>query len=97
LGIKVNGMLEAGAIFLHSNTSYIFLFSATGSRAKETGAMPLIIDAFIRSHAGEARVLDFEGSMNPGLARFYKSFGSSEVVYLHIKKNTLPLLLRWMK
>ena len=97
LGIKLNGILEAGAVFLRSTHEYVFLFSATGDRAKESGAMAFIIDHFIRSRAGENRMLDFEGSMDPGLARFYKSFGSDEVVYLQIRKNNLPLPLRLLK
>jgi len=96
-GIKFNGALEAGAIFLKSNHEYIFLFSATGKDAKETGAITFLIDHFIKSRAGEKKMLDFEGSMDPGLARFYKSFGSDEVVYLQIRKNNLPLPLRWLK
>jgi len=96
-GIKIDGKLGAGAIFLRSNHEYIFLFSATGERAKENGAMTFIIDNFIKLRAGEKKVLDFEGSMDPGLARFYKSFGSDEVVYLQIRKNNLPLPFRWLK
>ena len=96
-GIRIDGTLEAGAIFLKSNHEYIFLFSATGNRAKETGAMTFIIDHFIKLHAGERKLLDFEGSMDPGLARYYKSFGSDEIVYLQIRKNNLPLPLRWVK
>jgi hypothetical protein len=95
--IRFNGALEAGAIFLKSNHEYVFLFSATGEGAKETGAMSFLVDHFIKSRAGEKKLLDFEGSMDPGLARFYKSFGSDEVVYLQIRKNNLPLPLRWLK
>jgi len=97
LGIEINGKLEAGAIFMQSNHEYIFLFSATSDHAKETGAMTFIIDTFIRSHSSSTLQLDFEGSMDAGLARFYKSFGSEEVVYLQIRKNNLPLLIRWIK
>jgi len=96
-GVMMNGKLEAGAIFLQSNREYIFLFSATGEQAKESGAMTFIIDHFIKSHASSQMKLDFEGSMDPGLARFYKSFGSNEVVYLQIRKNNLPLPVRWLK
>jgi len=96
-GVKLDNHLEAGAIFIRSNHEYIFLFSATGERAKESGSMTYIIDHFIRSRSGEKKVLDFEGSRDPGLARFYKSFGSDEVVYLQIRKNNLPLPLRWLK
>ncbi|MEO8087818.1 MAG: hypothetical protein ABI763_13420 [Bacteroidota bacterium] len=97
VGVMINHNLEAGAVFIKSNYEYIFLFSATGDKAKESGAMAYIIDDFIRSHAGETMQLDFEGSMDSGLARFYKSFGSKEIVYLQIRKNNLPLPLRWLK
>jgi hypothetical protein len=97
IGVRSDGRLEAGAIFIQSNHEYIFLFSATGEKAKETGAMTFIIDHFIQSHAPSSMHLDFEGSVDPGLARFYKSFGSDEVVYLQIRKNNLPLLIRWLK
>ena len=99
MGIKTDDKLEAGAIFLKSDSKsgsrkgeYIFLFSATGDRAKESGAMSMIIDTFIQNHSEENMNLDFEGSMDKGLARFYKSFGSEEVVYLQIRKNRLPYI-----
>jgi hypothetical protein len=97
IGVEHEGKLDAGAIFLRSNHEYIFLFSATGKRGKDTGAMSFIIDRFIRTHCPAPEQLDFEGSMDAGLARFYKSFGSKEVVYLQIRKNNLPLLVQWLK
>lgn len=92
-----NGNLIAGCIFLKSKFSFIFLFSATNKEAKETGAMSLLIDSFIKEHSNEDYLLDFEGSMDINLARFYKSFGSKEVVYLQIQKNNLPVIIRWLK
>ncbi len=98
LGAKTSeGKLCAGAVFLQSDHEYIFLFSATNDSARNSGAMSLIIDYFIRTHVNENGKLDFEGSMDKNLARFYKSFGSSEVVYLQIKKNNLPSYIRWIK
>ena len=89
--------LIAGAVFIKSFHSYIFLFSATNNEAKETGAMSAIIDSFIKDHSKENNYLDFEGSMDKNLARFYKSFCSKEIVYLQIRKNNLPLIIRWLK
>jgi hypothetical protein len=98
LGINnIEGKLIAGAIFLHSSNSYIFLFSSANEEAKEKGAMSFLIDSFIQNHSNENKILDFEGSMNENLSRFYKSFGSKEVVYLQILKNNLPLIIRWLK
>ena len=95
--LNSNGNLIAGCLFLKSRYSYIFLFSAANKEAKETGAMSLLIDSFIKEHSKEDNILDFEGSMDVNLARFYKSFGSKEVVYLQILKNNLPVIIRWLK
>ncbi len=91
------GKLIAGALFLKSFHSYVFLFSATNNEARQNGAMSLILDHFIEQHQYENKVLDFEGSMDKDLARYYKSFGSQEIVYLQIRKNTLPPLIRLLK
>jgi hypothetical protein len=89
--------LIAGALFLKSVHSYIFIFSATSEEGKKNGSMSCIIDSFIKSRCNSNGALDFEGSMDENLSRFYKSFGSQEIVYLQIRKNNLPLLIRWLK
>ncbi len=93
----IKGNLCAGAIFIYSHGQIIFLFSATSSEAKKNGAMSMIIDHVIKSNAGKAMILDFEGSMDPNLARFYKGFASKEAVYLRIRRNNLPKFVRWVK
>lgn len=91
------GELIAGAFFLQSFNNYIFLFSATNQESKQKRAMFLIIDQFIKEHANNAGTLDFEGSNNKNLARFYKGFGSDEFYYLNIKQNSLPAVLKIIK
>lgn len=91
------GNIIAGIILIKTHKGYILLFTALSETGKETGAMSALIAKFIREHAGEKGKLDFEGSMDPGIARFYKSFGSHEIVYLQLKKNGLPLFIRWLK
>lgn len=81
--------LCAGAIFLRSHSHLIFLFSGTSDDARENGAMPMLIDRVISDHANSNMILDFEGSNDPDLARFYKSFGSAVTHYYHWEKNTL--------
>ena len=96
-GIQLQGKLVAGALFLSSGYEHVFLFSATGPEGKKNGAMSLVIDRFIQDHCTKPGVLDFEGSMDKNLSRFYKSFGADEIVYLHIQLNRLPGLVRWLK
>ena len=97
LCMKNDKSLLAGAIFLNSVHSRIFLFSAVSEEGRKNGAMSMIIDNFIERHCGDDKSLDFEGSMDENLARYYKSFGSKEVVYLQVLKNNLPPLIRWLK
>lgn len=94
---NVEGVLHAGAIFLRSPHGWIFLFSAVHPDGRESGAMPALIDRFIERHAGDPCLLDFEGSSDPNLHRFYKSFGSRETVYLQVRINRLPFPFRLLK
>jgi len=85
--------LCAGAIFVFSHRKAVFLFSATNAIARENGAMSLLISTFIKENAGSHLTLDFEGSNDPDLARFYKSFGSTEVHYPHLRFDRLPVVV----
>jgi hypothetical protein len=96
-GAYSEGKLCAGVVWLIKGDRSIFLFSATDQQAKKTGAMFFLIDKFIQEHAGQKMILDFEGSNLPGLARFYKGFGSEEFVYLQVSRNNLPKVIKWMK
>lgn len=86
--------LCGGAFFVQNYKKVIFFFSATDETAKATGAMPLIIDHFIQRNARSHLTLDFEGSNDPNLARFYKSFGAVEITYPHLRINRLNPLIK---
>ncbi len=86
-----------GIIVFKIQNNAVFIFSALAEQYKNTGLMHLLIDRYIEKHAGENLILDFEGSMNPQLARFYKGFGSEVFFYPHITLNNLPSAVRWLK
>ena len=89
-----NNVLCAGAFFLKSHQHLTFLFSATNAYARETGAMTFLIDTIIRGWASSQIILDFEGSNNTQLARFYKGFGAKEVNYYRLDFNRLKFPLK---
>ena len=91
------GQLLAGAVFLITDRRMILMLTANHPVGKEKRAMFFLIDSVIRQEAGRDLVFDFEGSNDPGLARFYAGFGSVESVYLHIRQNRLPVILKWLK
>jgi len=95
--VNENNELVAGAFFTDANGKVIFLFSGNSPEGKEKGAMFLLIDNFIAENSHKNLVLDFEGSNDPQLARFYRGFGAKECVYLQARMNGLPWYIRWYK
>jgi hypothetical protein len=81
--------LVAGAAFLISNKKAIFIFSGLNETGRESGAMPFLINSFISKNSGKHLTFDFDGSNDPNLARFYKSFGAEECLYQRIHVNRL--------
>ena len=90
---NVRGLLSSAAFFLSDGNRVYFLFAASAPSARENGAMFRLIDGFIRGNAGKPLILDFEGGNDPGLGRFYKSFGASETPYYRLLRNHLPALI----
>ena len=64
-----------------------FLFSGNSEAGKSCQAMTFLLDQVIREFAGRMGVLDFEGSDDDNLARFYLGFGSIEKKYPSYTKN----------
>lgn len=95
--IQHHNNLLGGAVFFEFNKRIIFFFSALNDIGKQHGAMHFLISETIKKHSEKNFYLDFEGSNNINLARFYKSFGSKEIVYLRYKNNKLPYPIKWIK
>lgn len=96
-GVYKNNEILAGATFIYSHGKVIFLFSGLNETGKKNQAMPWLIDGFIKENALRSITLDFEGSNDPGLGRFYKSFGSRECNYFSYRVNNLPALIKMLK
>jgi hypothetical protein len=58
-------------------------------QGKDAGAMPYLIDQFLRRVAGQTMIFDFEGSNNNELARFYQGFGAQEINYYSLQLNRM--------
>jgi hypothetical protein len=89
--------LCAAAFFLGSHNKSIYLFAASNQKGTENSAMFLLIDHYIKKNSDKNVTLDFEGSMLPGLARFYGGFGAKECKFLNIRINNLAWPLKYLK
>jgi hypothetical protein len=91
------GELLASAVFFFSHHRAYYIMVGNHPNGKTLGASHALINAFIKDHAGENIMLDFEGSDIRSLAFFYSSFGAGEEKYSAIHLNKLPAPLKWLK
>lgn len=76
-----NKEIICGAFFMKYQNRITFLFSGNSPLGKSCQAMTFLLDSVIAEHAGQPLYLDFEGSDDPNLARYYLGFGSQKVLY----------------
>jgi hypothetical protein len=82
-----SNQLCAAAFFTKYRDKLVFLFSGSNQKAKQNRAMFFLIDEVIKQNSPSLLTLDFEGSNDQNLARFYAGFGSKEVVYSRLQMN----------
>jgi hypothetical protein len=89
--------LCAAVYFCRWKNRIIYLNAVSSEKGKSLGAMYFLVDNFIRENAERDLKLDFEGSIIPGVARFYSGFGARPETYFQLKFNRLPLPFKWLK
>ena len=100
---KIYGILDkqdkilASAVFFLSHNRAYYIMVGNHPDGKTIGASHALIDAFIKDHAAQDLILDFEGSDIRNLAFFYEGFGANFEIYPGLKINKLPWYIRWMK
>ena len=87
----------ASAVFFFSHNRAYYIMVGNHPEGKTLGASHALIDAFIKDHADQDLILDFEGSDIRNLAFFYSSFGATEEIYPALKINKLPWYIRLLK
>lgn len=92
-----NNELIASCVFSFSHNRAYYILVGNHPNGKTLGASHALIDAFIKDHAGQNLLLDFEGSDISNLAFFYSSFGAKEEKFAAIKMNKLPWYAKWLK
>jgi hypothetical protein len=86
--------LVASCVYFFSHDRAYYILVGNHPNGKTIGASHFLIDSFIKDHANQNMLLDFEGSDIRNLALFYSSFGADFEIYPFLKINNLPF---WMK
>ena len=85
------GQWVGGLLWLKDHRRITYLFPATSKKGKELDTPTFVLSNLIREHLGSDLLLDLEGSMIPGVARFYKSFGARRETYYFMKSRMYGL------
>lgn len=83
--VTINDDIIASAFFIKSKNRIIHLFSASNELGRKYGAMSLLFDTMIKQNVNKKKVMDFEGSMIVGVAKFFESFGAEQKNYFSLK------------
>jgi hypothetical protein len=97
IGARVKEHLVAAAFFAHFGKRIYYFIPASNAEGKNLSAMYGIIDHVIRKNASSHLILDFEGSVIPGIARFFRGFGAAGINYCNLRINRLPWPVKWIK
>lgn len=89
--------LCAAVFFCRWKNRVIYLNAVSSKEGKENRAMFLLLGRFFKNAAGHSLTLDFEGSMLPGIARFFEGFGATPEIYFRMSFNRLPFPLNLVK
>lgn len=89
--LKLKGVVDANENLLAAlcytiyKNRLTFLLPVAGEAGKKALAMFYLVDHLIRQNVNFDLLLDFEGSREEGVARFYESFGATNRPYYKIK------------
>jgi hypothetical protein len=85
---RKEGVVQAILWHVWDNERAYYLVGSKNPEVKDNRAMTLLIwKAISESVKMGKRVFDFEGSMDPGVEKFFRNFGGSRELYLVLKKN----------
>lgn len=80
-----------------AGAAYALVLCSAAGQADDSSSMPYLIWEGIRCAAAKGiPVFDFEGSMIPGVARFFSTFGAEPVPYFQLERYGHPLLERML-
>lgn len=97
IGVKQDNELVAAAFIVICMNRIYYLVPVSNDHGKKIRAMFGILDDIIGKYADTGLILDFEGSIIKGIARFFAGFGADKKSYYNIHKNRLPFPLNILK
>lgn len=97
-GYDKEGNLHAAAFIVWQNNYAYYIAGGADPDLRSSGAQSLVMWEAVQFVSGQCDVFDFEGSMIPGVERFFREFGARQMPYFSVSKGNLSLAKRaWFK
>ncbi|MDR3260754.1 MAG: GNAT family N-acetyltransferase [Tannerella sp.] len=97
-GYDEEGRLHAAAFVVWQKHSAYYLAGGGDPALRHSGVQSLVLWEAIRFVSDQSELFDFEGSMLPGVERFFREFGGIQIPYFTISKGKMSLIDRaWLK
>ncbi|GAB6393876.1 MAG: GNAT family N-acetyltransferase [Bacteroidales bacterium] len=93
-GYDGNGRLHAAVFVVWQECSAYYLAGGSDPALRHSGAHSLVMWEAIQAVSAYTRLFDFEGSMIPGVERFFREFGAEQTPYFTISRGKTSLLDR---
>ncbi|MDR0995932.1 MAG: GNAT family N-acetyltransferase [Tannerella sp.] len=88
------GRLHAAAFIAWQGDTAYYIAGGGDPALRDSGAHSLVLWTAILALGEHVRTFDFEGSMLPGVERFFREFGAIQTPYFSISKGKLSLAER---
>lgn len=87
-----NGAITAIVFAPYDHQSMYLLLTSTNKDARHNGAVAFLIwQAIVFAKAHGLKIFDFEGSMDGGIEKFFRSFGGNRTSYIQATSNQSKL------
>lgn len=93
-GYDAEGKLHAAVFIVWQKKTAFYMAGGGNPLLRSSGAHSLVLWEAIQYVANYSETFDFEGSMLPGVERFFREFGAIQTPYFTISKGKLSLLDR---
>ncbi len=93
---KQNNLCAAAFVIFDQNKIY-YLNAFSNDEGRENRAMYSIVNEIIREFCERSWLIDFEGSVIDGVARFYRGFGAVKEDYYFIESTRIPVIGKFIK
>ena len=83
----------AVSFFAWDDESVYYIAGGLDHEANAGGAMSLLIWSGIKYAAQHGKIFDFEGSMLPGVEKFFRGFGGEQQPFFQVSKTTMTRMM----